>query len=88
MIINCPRCCSVIQGDSFIECQNCKLKYLYSTYRIQSIIQRHDLLVWRPITRTCAYWRERQNWSEIGCQLPYLPFDITAHKLKTYLLFS
>ena len=80
-----------------IECQKCKFlydlcvdpfkdtKYVFE-YRDFDINYVDDEIIWKVNQNICIYYKSYYENNFI--QIPYLPFDITGDKLKTYILFS
>ena len=94
---NCHRCNNklILQHGEFI-CSKCGMYYWASQNNVyifrltyNNIIDNMDLLVWviDHISHPhCLYYSKKQDTKP--CKLPMLPFDISADKLKTYLLLS
>ena len=86
---DCPRCKNTfteIIPKIFNKCYNCELScigvtYSKSTYTLPKFLNDCDLS-WIMKNNRCYYLTAHKTY-----ELPWLPFDITAEKLKTLLAF-
>ena len=89
--LECPRCQNSWQFKiNRYECINCNINYyldLNNMIDLYGIIHENDRLTWIFKTKKC-YYRYQIDSVYHFLNLPWLPFDITSDKLKTYLLFS
>jgi hypothetical protein len=90
---DCPRCGAKYNrtSDIFVSCSFCRLHYYCSTtgqtetLTLYNILNKDDMLVWSFTYGRCMYGK-----TDPVCdvKLPWLPYNITAAKLKLLLLFT
>jgi hypothetical protein len=84
----CPRCNQYWSernsiGSDFY-CDNCQLGYQINVcIWINNIISYGDRLFWSLPYQECDYWLNKNH-----TRIPWLLFNISSNKLKTYLMIS
>ena len=87
----CPRCNNNWQRENKIiyrkYCDDCNLFYChFGLLVIRSFLGTDDSLIWQYTIPNCIYGTGTIFGK--NTTLPWLPFNITPDKLKTYLLFT